>query len=127
MRRLIYRSVYAGQNWPNDLFAIVHKSRRNNALCGITGLLWADFPNFIQIIEGAPDTVEATYQRIAADPRHWNVEILSDREILAREFAGWSLASFPFDDPEEFAIRLTRLIHLGELSQEVIEIAPRQA
>ncbi len=74
-----------------DVDRIVQQSRHNNAVDGITGLLWHDAGRFLQILEGPVSGVTATFARIAADPRHRDVRILSDRQVDAREFGYWSM------------------------------------
>lgn len=90
MRQLLYvSSSVAGQN--ADLPAILHQSRRKNAAVGITGLLYTDGTRFLQVLEGAENSVGPTFDRIRADPRHRAVVVLSDRTIEAREFGDWSM------------------------------------
>lgn len=72
---------------------ILAASRRNNARNGITGLLFDDGVRFLQVLEGDAEKVDATFQRIKADPRHRAVVVLSRRPIDAREFGDWAMAS----------------------------------
>jgi len=74
-----------------DVDQIVQQSRHNNAVDGITGLLWYNDGVFLQVIEGSESSVAATYARIAGDPRHEALTILSDRPVQAREFGYWSM------------------------------------
>jgi hypothetical protein len=46
---------------------------------------------FLQVLEGGRSAVNALYNRIAADPRHTQVELLVYEEIGERRFAGWSM------------------------------------
>ena len=91
-RQLLY--VSRG-NPPTDrieLDPIYASSRCNNALDGMTGLLFSDGFRFVQVLEGSDEAVAATMARIIADPRHRDVEILRDRQVEAREFGQWSMA-----------------------------------
>ena len=45
----------------------------------------------MQVLEGGRGAVNKLYNRIAADPRHSDVELLSYEEIAERRFAGWSM------------------------------------
>ena len=45
--------------------------------------------DFVQLIEGAPDRVEATWRRIRADPRHVEVVALLDERDVQAWFADW--------------------------------------
>jgi hypothetical protein len=54
-------------------------------------MLWLDGANFAQVIEGDPDQVELTMERIRDDPRHADIEVLLDRSVLSRQFGTWSM------------------------------------
>jgi hypothetical protein len=71
---------------------ILVASKRNNARDGISGLLYLDATRFLQVLEGSPDKVLATFDRICADPRHRALVVLSRREVEAREFGFWAMA-----------------------------------
>ncbi|MGN5373901.1 BLUF domain-containing protein [Sphingomonas hankookensis] len=88
-----YRQIlYASRSEAGiDVDHILQQSRHNNAVDGITGLLWHDGDHFVQVIEGPESSIAATYARIAIDPRHHDVTILSDRPVGAREFGYWSM------------------------------------
>lgn len=88
LRQILYASV-CGDGV--DLDDILQQSRHNNAVDGITGLLWADGGHFLQVLEGPADSVATAYARIAADTRHRDIRILSDRSVDAREFGYWSM------------------------------------
>lgn len=70
---------------------ILRASRRNNAADGITGLLIAGQRRFLQALEGPKDKVQAAYDRIAADPRHYACVILSRRHVDQRSFGDWAM------------------------------------
>ncbi|RVT90386.1 BLUF domain-containing protein [Sphingomonas crocodyli] len=82
----------------SDVEAILARSRRNNRQTGITGLLIFDKVRFLQVIEGRLPDIEATFLRIAVDPRHRAVVRLSQRQIDAREFGQWAMASHVVDE-----------------------------
>jgi hypothetical protein len=46
---------------------------------------------FLQVLEGGRSAVNKLYNRIVADTRHTDVELLSYEEIGERRFAGWSM------------------------------------
>ena len=46
---------------------------------------------FLQVLEGGRAAVNRLYNRIVADPRHKDVELLSYQQIGERHFAGWSM------------------------------------
>lgn len=73
-------------------------SRRNNAANGISGLLIAGQRRFLQALEGPDRSVLATYDRIAADPRHYACVILSRRQVEQRSFGDWAMGYIPGGD-----------------------------
>ena len=86
MKQIIYvsRSLIATDQAELDLIWI--QSRYNNALSGITGLLWTDGARFAQVLEGDITAVDATLTHILADPRHDNLELVFTTQVEAREF-----------------------------------------
>jgi hypothetical protein len=88
---LLYASRAVQPMSGQDLVTILKQSREHNAGEGITGLLCHSDGVFMQLLEGGRDAVNARYQRIASDPRHKDVILLSYTEIAEREFAGWTM------------------------------------
>jgi hypothetical protein len=91
MRRIIYISRSFTRVDPAELNAIVAESIARNTEAGITGMLWFDGANFAQVIEGDNAEVGATMNRIRADSRHTDVEIVLDRAIISRQFGNWAM------------------------------------
>lgn len=89
--RLLYASRAADNVNPDALAAILKQSKANNPKIGVTGVLCYSGGIFLQVLEGGRSAVSAIYNRIAADPRHTQVELLSYEEISERRFAGWSM------------------------------------
>ena len=89
--RLMYASRAAESVNQDELVAILKKSKANNPSLGVTGVLCFSSGIFLQVLEGGRSAVSALYNRIAADPRHHRVELLSYEEIGERRFAGWSM------------------------------------
>ena len=89
--RLMYASRAAEPVKPETLNAILKKSTINNPSVGVTGVLCFSGDIFLQVLEGGRSQVSALYNRIAQDPRHHDVELLSYEEIDERSFAGWSM------------------------------------
>lgn len=110
-RRLIYTSVARGDDPRADRVAILGQSRANNGLNGITGVLWADDVGYLQVLEGAPDVVAATFARISGDERHSELHVLSDTLENKRVFSDWSMASLLRGETDvELQTRLGRLL-----------------
>jgi hypothetical protein len=89
--RLLYASRAAATVDAEALAAILKKARANNAASGVTGLLCYSGGIFLQVLEGGRMPVNKLYHRIAGDPRHTDVVLLSYAEITERSFAGWSM------------------------------------
>jgi hypothetical protein len=91
MRRIIYTSRPLTKGDLAELDAIVAESIARNTKAGITGMLWSDGANFAQVIEGGHDEVGATMDRIRADPRHTDIEVVLDRSVVSRQFGNWAM------------------------------------
>jgi hypothetical protein len=89
--RLMYASRAAAGTEPETLTAILRRSKAHNPEVGVTGVLCFSEGIFLQVLEGGRSAVNALYNRIVADPRHQQVELLSYEEIRERRFAGWSM------------------------------------
>jgi Sensors of blue-light using FAD len=92
---MLVRLLYASRAVPGfksiDLSALVRKCTLNNPKQGVTGVLCFSEGVFLQLLEGGRGAVSGLYNRIAADPRHTDVQLLCFEEIGERRFAGWSM------------------------------------
>jgi hypothetical protein len=94
-----------------DLVGILEQSRHNNALDGITGVLWSDGTHFLQAFEGPAESVRLMFERIRADGRHHDLRLLADRAIVAREFGNWNMIHRRATDaPDLYDVRIRRLL-----------------
>jgi hypothetical protein len=110
MKQVLYHSLNADRLDDAALAKLLAQSRHNNALDGITGLLWSDGKQFMQVLEGPRRSVTATYDRIVEDPRHCRITLLLDGAISAREFGGWTMVHRQSTDPVDiYAARVQRL------------------
>ena len=89
--RLMYASRATETVRPEMLNAILKKSTHNNPAVGVTGVLCFSGEIFLQVLEGGRGPVSKLYNRIAQDPRHQDVVLLSYDEIDERSFAGWAM------------------------------------
>lgn len=111
LRQLLYvsRSVPSGTRVPLD--PIYESSRHNNAIDGVTGLLFSDGQRFVQVLEGSDEAVGATMGRIRRDPRHDHIVMLRDGAVPTREFGTWSMADRRRGEgADEFDERLRHLL-----------------
>lgn len=92
--RLIYRSRsrVAGEKLEAELGDILRVARAKNGAAGITGALLVYDNWFAQALEGEEGAVRALYQRIAADPRHDEVELREQGVVGDRVFPRWAMA-----------------------------------
>lgn len=81
-----------------QLDEIVNKSRINNLLEGISGLLICKEGYFMQLLEGRKETVEKLFQKISKDSRHMNVEIVAEGETEERMFSRWSMGFWDMEN-----------------------------
>ena len=89
--RLMYASRTSEAFKADGLSAILKKSTTYNPSVGVTGVLCFSGEVFLQVLEGGRSQVSALYNRIAGDPRHRDVVMLSYEEIDERSFAGWAM------------------------------------
>jgi len=91
--RLMYASRPTAKVDAEALAAILRKSKENNPRAGVTGVLCycANANIFLQVLEGGRSPVSGLYNRIAQDPRHHEVALLSYEEIGERSFSSWSM------------------------------------
>ena len=91
--RLLYASRAAESVHADTLAAILKVSKERNHASGVTGVLChcATSKIFMQVLEGGRAQVSALYNRIAQDPRHHDIVLLSYEEIGERSFSGWSM------------------------------------
>jgi hypothetical protein len=91
----LYRASYVSAA-PRDLredelVAILEVSRRDNAICGVTGVLAYHDRGFVQVLEGPEAAVEDLLARIARDPRNTGMSVFDRSRAGGRVFGGWSM------------------------------------
>jgi hypothetical protein len=81
--RLLYASRTSKEIDNAVLDSILSQSRAHNPAAGLTGILCYSGKIFMQVLEGNRREVSKLYNRIAADERHTEVEILLLEELMA--------------------------------------------
>jgi len=71
--------------------SILQGSRRQNARLHVTGCLLLSGHCFAQVLEGRQAVVSALARKIAADPRHVGVRVLSEGQRDERDYADWAM------------------------------------
>ncbi|MEM1293903.1 MAG: BLUF domain-containing protein [Verrucomicrobiota bacterium] len=90
--RIIYRSISAEEFPTNeDILDLAEVSARNNQRDGITGLLILSGSQFLQVLEGEVQPVNALFQRICRDPRHHSVELVQYENTSETYFQEWNM------------------------------------
>jgi hypothetical protein len=95
---LVYASAATPPPSTQDLLEILEISRRNNREAGITGLLLYSGGTYIQALEGPPEHVWQTFERIARDPRHHGTEVLLKEQKEQRYFPEWEMGFYDARD-----------------------------
>ena len=65
--------------------------RSKNERLGITGCLLLAGRCFAQVLEGERAAVQTLARRIAADPRHRELRVVSEGSRAEREYVGWAM------------------------------------
>jgi hypothetical protein len=91
MYRLIYKSRSESKIDWSTVNGIISTSEAYNKESNITGVLLATESHFLQVIEGDFDEVNRLFMRIARDPRHDEIQIISFGCVDGRLFGGWAM------------------------------------
>ena len=98
--RLLYVSRAVGPQTTTVTASILAKAQASNAADGIGGVLCLGQGMYLQVLEGERGAINRLYLRIAADPRHKDVQMLLFEEIAQPRFAGWSMALVDLSDSD---------------------------
>ncbi|MEM9973938.1 MAG: BLUF domain-containing protein [Pseudomonadota bacterium] len=91
---ILTRLVYYSQRNPSmsmNMQELMATCQRNNAPMNVTGILHFNGNYFLQVLEGGRAEVSSIYHRIAADPRHINIILISCQDVRERIFPTWSM------------------------------------
>jgi hypothetical protein len=91
MISLTYMSTATVPYTDEQLTDLLSQSRENNHVAGLTGMLLYAGGHFIQTLEGDPDAVDTTFERIQQDSRHRNIYIALREEVETPVFPDWSM------------------------------------
>ncbi|MEO8014485.1 BLUF domain-containing protein [Polaromonas sp.] len=96
--RLFYVSTALGPQTTTVTGSILKVAHAWNAQHGITGVLCQGQGVFLQVLEGERDAVTGLFERIAADRRHKNVEMVHRETITQRRYEKWAMAHVQLSD-----------------------------
>lgn len=88
---IVYRSRAVKPLTDYDLYELVQAAQRKNSADSITGLMLYDEGQFYQWVEGPAENVMRLMRTIKRDPRHTDIEILSDKTTTERQFGDWKM------------------------------------
>jgi hypothetical protein len=91
---IIYHSLASGEGMTSEALAdLLRQARAYNQAHRLTGLLlYADATKeFVQVLEGPRDEVQAIYQKIAPDLRHKHAFVLHEGVSQQRMFPDWRM------------------------------------
>lgn len=77
---------------------ILAKSRVNNRKNGLVGVLYFGDGVFFQCLEGEEDAVNSLLEKLAADPRHRDLKVISKKYIDKLSFGDWAMKFAPLDE-----------------------------
>lgn len=89
--QLVYVSLATRPFAQLDLTALLAHARSRNTAVAVGGVLLHQAGSFFQVLEGEPAAVEATYERVARDPRHRALLLLLRQTVPQRNFSDWSM------------------------------------
>jgi len=109
LNSIIYKSRCTSVADLDLVNSILAKSTRNNSANGVTGILIATKTNFLQVLEGEFEALNATFERIFRDTRHDKIQLISVTEIEERRFSEWAMHGIGlFDLNHELAVELCK-------------------
>ncbi|MBV7259499.1 BLUF domain-containing protein [Erythrobacter crassostreae] len=88
---LAYRSKATADLSATELQGLTSNARLRNRKCGVTGMLIHQDGQFFQKLEGPPASLKHIWASISQDPRHDDIEMLSEHIVPARLFSDWDL------------------------------------
>lgn len=91
LHQIMYTSTSAEPMDVTSLSALLAQAREKNARLDVTGMLLYRRGSFLQLIEGAEETLKQLYATIQADERHRSVITLLDAPADTRDFPDWQM------------------------------------
>lgn len=85
---------------PGGVAAILDSARRENERRHLTGALIFNQTYFLQCLEGGRKAITETFSKIAKDPRHDDITLISVHDIDVRDFPDWTMGYVVSTSPE---------------------------
>jgi len=102
--QIVYTSKARREVNDAEIVQIHSTALTNNIQSDITGMLLYAKGSFLQVIEGAADAIDRLMEKIRADTRHYDVEVLVRTSIRRREFKNWSMGYRRLEDADAKAL-----------------------
>lgn len=96
--QLVYASRMSRPLTMAELVRMLDIAKTRNACAGLTGMLTFGAEQFLQILEGPAEAVNALYGRLVIDPLHRDLVLLGYGPITARTFGDWSMGFYSLGD-----------------------------
>ena len=109
LNRLLYTSDACIRD--SDVPAVIqvhemaHASAKRNAASQLTGALLFVEDQFIQVLEGDPEAIELTFEKICCDLRHTNVKLVDLASVSERMFPEWEMKVLSETQETSIALR----------------------
>ncbi len=98
----ISRSTFESQEMINkiepNVARILAKSRVNNRINGLVGVLYFGDGVFFQCLEGDEEAVNTLLTKLEADSRHKDLKVISKKYIDKLSFSEWAMKFAPLDE-----------------------------
>ena len=91
----------------SQLHGLLEQARSNNARVDITSCLLYGSGNFLQLLEGPREQVQATFSKISRDDRHRDIRLLLDADRERCTFNTWWMAFFNLETGTRVSIGWT--------------------
>jgi hypothetical protein len=118
MFQIVYSSRARIAFTPTGLEKLLTGARARNTARAVTGLLVFCDGLFLQVLEGDPRDVIATFERIERDSRHGNVKTLfRDYSHAGKTFREWSMGFHHLASPADIPAGFVRVNNRIDLSQ----------
>ncbi len=101
---LLYISLAPSSANEQTVQHILTTSHRRNAALGISGALLHHAGYYLQVLEGESQAVQALYQRMRLDTRHFDARLRALDEITQRQFGGSAMHRIPAPPPTDRSV-----------------------
>jgi Sensors of blue-light using FAD len=101
---LLYISLAPSSADEQTVQYILTTSHRRNAALGISGALLHHAGYYLQVLEGESKAVQALYQRMRLDTRHFDARLRALEAVTQRQFGGWAMHRIPAPPSTECSV-----------------------